>query len=253
VDTGQLRLEPVVADFHTLNDKASRGELEVTAVSAHAYAYARQKYLLLRSGASFGQGYGPVIVAREPMDPQQLTAATVAVPGVTSSAYLVMGLWARVRTRLLPFDKILSAVEAGLVDCGLVVHEDKMKLELSGLTCVLDLAAWWAQQTDNLPLPLGCVVVRRNLPPDVQRQLERMVQESVRCGLAGRTEAMAAAYRAAGRLEAELMNEFITRYVTELSVDMGSRGRAALEEFLRRGHQAGIIPQALPLEFAPLE
>jgi 1,4-dihydroxy-6-naphthoate synthase len=248
-----LQIEPVVVDFQTLNDKASRGELEVTTLSVHAYAYARDRYRLLRCGWTFGQGAGPKIVAREPLTAEKLSAATVATGGVTSSAYLAMTLWnPQLRTRMLPLDKILPAVETGLVDCGLMVHEEQMAMELSGLTCVHDLGAWWAEQTDGLPLPLGCVAVRRDLAEDVQQEIHRAVSASVQFADANRNDAMTAARSAAGKLEAELTDEFIGRYINDLTVDLGETGQRATEEFLRQGAQAGVIPDILPLDFAPL-
>ena len=252
VDLGGLQIEPVVVDFQTLNDKASRGELEATALSVHAYAYARKHYRLLRCGWTFGEGHGPVLVAREQMDGDELAQATVATGGVTSSAYLAMMLWnPSVRTRLLPSPKVLPSVETGLADAGLMAHEKEMAFELTGLVCVHDLGQWWTKKTDGLPLPLGCVAVRRDLPDDVQARLQAAVTQSVQYAVDHRGEAMAAARQAVGRLEAELADEFVGRYVTELSTDLGERGQAATEEFLKRGYEIGVVPDALPLEFVP--
>ncbi|HDZ20669.1 MAG TPA: ABC transporter substrate-binding protein [Phycisphaerae bacterium] len=252
VDTGDLQIEPVVLDFQGLNDKASRGELEATTLSVHAYAYARKHYRLLRSGWTFGEGRGPMIVAREAMTAETLAAASIAVGGVTSSAYLAMTLWnPRARTRVLPFDKVLPAVETGLVDAGLMVHEEEMALELTGLVCVHDLGEWWSGKTDGLPLPLGSVVVRRDLDEDVQRQLHKAVSESVHYALANRQEVVTAVRGTVGGLEADLADDFLGRYITDLSLDIGDRGQSAAEEFLRRGCETGIIPDSLPLEFAP--
>ena len=252
VDPGDLQIEPVVVDFQTLNDKASRGELEATSLSVHAYAYARKHYRLLRSGWTFGEGRGPMLVAREPITPEDLAKVTVAAGGVTSSAYLALMLWnPAVRIRMLPFDKVLPAVETGLADAGLMVHEEEMSLELTGLVCVHDLGRWWAEKTDGLPLPLGCVAVRRDLDETVQQQLHQAVTASVDYAMAHRDEAVAAAREAVGKLEAELTDEFVGRYITDLSSDVGDRGLKATEEFLKRGHEIEVIPDTLPLEFAP--
>jgi len=250
IQAGALQVEPIVVDFQTLNDRASRGELEATALSVHAYAYARSHYELLRAGWTFGEGRGPVIVAREAVAPGDLAEATIAVGGVTSSAYLAMMLWnPHARVRMLPPDKVLPAVEAGLADAGLLVHEEEMALRLSGLVAVQDLGTWWAQTTDGLPLPLGCVAVRRNLDAATRAQIARGVSESVAYALANRREAMDAARQAVGRLEADLADEFIGRYIGELSGDIGERGQAAAEAFLTRGCEAGLLPSVLPLEF----
>lgn len=252
VDTGGLEIEPVVEVFQTLNDQASRGQLEVTSMSVHAYAYAHKRYVLSRSGGSFGMDCGPLLVARETMDGEQLAAATIAVPGVTSSAYLALTLWGPgIRTRVLPYDKIIPAVESGLADCGLISHEEQMSLNVTGLTCVLDFGVWWSGETGGMPLPMGCVAIQRSLPGDVQCQLQRIIGESVQYGLANRGEALAAVSEQAGDREIENAAEFIGRYVNELSVDVGDRGLAAMEEFLSRGSTAGIIPDVLPLEFPP--
>lgn len=251
VDTGELEIEPVVEAFQTLNDQASRGQLEATSMSVHAYAYARKRYVLSRCGGSFGMDCGALLVAREEMDGEQLAAATIAVPGVTSSAYLAMALWGpSARTRVLPFDKIIPAVESGLADCGLISHEEQMSLEVTGLTCVLDLGVWWSGVTGGMPLPMGCVAIKRSVPDEVKRQLQAIIGQSVRYGLANRAEALAAVNDQAGG-ETGSTDEFIGRYVTDLSVDVGGRGQAAMEEFLKRGCIAGIIPDTLPLEFVP--
>ena len=249
VDTGDLQIEPVVVDFQTLNDRASRGELEATALSVHAYAYACQHYRLIHAGWTFAVEHGPSIVAREPMSLEDLAGATVAAGGVTSSAYLAMMLWnPALKTRMLPFDKVLPAVETGLADAGLTVHEDDMALELTGLVHVHDLGEWWADQTDGLPLPLGCVAVRKGVDEAVQQQIQQAVRASVEWAMEHHREALAAAQGAVDRLEADQTNDFLGRYITSLSVDIGDRGRAAMEAFLQRGADANIIPNCLPLD-----
>ncbi len=250
VDTGGLDIEPVVEVFQTLNDQASRGQLEATSMSVHAYAYARKRYVLSRCGSSFGQDCGPLLVARERMNGEEMSAATVAVPGVTSSAFLAMSLWGpEVRTRVLPFDKIIPAVETGLADCGLISHEEQMSLDVTGLTVVLDFGVWWSGLTAGMPLPMGCVAISRSLPADAQQQLQRVIGESVKYGLDKRAEALAAVIEPRGEEEAGVTDEFISRYVNELSVCVGETGQGAMEEFFRRGCVAGIIPDTLPLEF----
>jgi len=253
VDVRGLDIEPVVEVFQTLNDQASRGQLDATSMSVHAYAYARRRYVLSRSGSSFGVDCGPLLVARDQMNGEQLAAATIAVPGVTSSAYLAMALWGpNVRTRMLPFDKIIPAVETGLADCGLISHEEQMSLDVTGLTSVLDLGVWWSNLTGGMPLPMGCVAISRNLPVDVQQTLQQAIGESVRYGLANRAQALAALKQDDSVRETGATAELISRCVNDLSIDVGRRGQAAMQEFLKRGCEAGIIPNALPLEFVTL-
>ena len=254
VDTGELEIEPVVEAFQTLNDQASRGKLDATSMSVHAYAYARKRYVLSRCGSSFGTNCGPLLVAREELNAEQLAAATIAVPGVTSSAYLALALWGPdIRTRVLPFDKVIPAVESGLTDCGLISHEEQMSLDVTGLECVLDFGVWWSGLTGGMPLPMGCVAVSRSLAADVQRQLQRAIGESVKYGLANRDEALAAVNEQVDERDLRHADEFIGRYVNDLSVDVGDSGQAAMEEFLSRGCLAGVIPDTLPLEFVPVE
>ena len=252
VDTGDLQIEPVVVDFQTLNDRASRGELEATALSVHAFAYAQKHYRLVRGGWTFAVEHGPSLVARESMSPDQLADATVAAGGVTSSAYLAMMLWnPALKTRMLPFDKVLPAVETGLADAGLTVHEDDMALELTGLVNVHDLGKWWAGETDGLPMPLGCVAVRKDLDDEVQQQLQQSVRASVEWAMGHHREALEAARGAVDKLEAEGTDDFLGRYVTDLSVDIGDSGQAGMEAFLQRGADANIIPNCLPLDLVP--
>lgn len=251
VDPGRFRFDHILEDIQSLNDRASRGEMEITAVSAHAYAYVRDRYLITRCGGSFGDGYGPVIVSREPLQPADLPKVSIAIPGTTTSAFLALQLFRPgLKTRLLPFDRILGAVQSGLVECGLIIHEAQVTYEQLGLYCVADLGKWWAQKTANLPLPLGLNAIRRDIDPQVRGELEAVLLASIRYALDNRSECVRHAMRFARDLGADQADRFIGMYVNELTLDMGQRGQKALEEFLGRGHQAGIIPKALPLEFA---
>jgi 1,4-dihydroxy-6-naphthoate synthase len=250
VDSGPFRIEHELVDIQTLNDRAASGELEVTAISAHAYPYVRDKYRLTRCGGSFGDGYGPRIVAAEPFAESDLAGRTVAVPGTTTSAFLALQLYRPgLKTRVLPFDKIVAAVQAGVVDCGLIIHEAQLTFARSGLHCVADLGAWWQAKT-HLPLPLGCNAIRKDIPPAAATALEAVIRRSIEFGLAHRAEAVKHALQFAREMqEAALTDEFVGMYVNAMTLDMGDRGRAAMEEFLRRGAAAGLIPDALPLEF----
>lgn len=249
IDTGRYVFEHVLQDIQSLNDQATRGTLELTAISAHAYAYVRNRYAITRCGGSFGQGYGPKIVSREPLTPDALADASIAVPGTTTSAYLALQLYKPgLKTKVLPFDKIIPAVQSGLMDCGLIIHEGQVTYESMGLYSVVDLGQWWQEKTSGLPLPLGLNCVRKDLPADVQAELAAILQASIRYSLDHRAQAIAHAMKYARDVEPDLVDKFVGMYVNELTLDMGPSGQAALEQFLGLGHQAGIIPNALPLE-----
>ncbi len=258
VDSGQYVIQHVLQDIQTLNERAMRGELEITAVSAHAYAYVRDKYALTRCGGSFGENYGPKIVqlsddARKPGE-----LRSIAVPGLKTSAYLALRLFladvnaeSRIPNpdiRVVPFDQIIPAVQRGEVDCGLIIHEGQVTYDREGLRQIVDLGQWWAKQTGGLPLPLGCNAIRKDLPGQVQTDLSRILLESIRYSLDHRAEALAHAMQYSRSTPTDLADKFVGMYVNDLTIDMGARGRAAIEEFLGRGHRAGLIPNALPLE-----
>jgi 1,4-dihydroxy-6-naphthoate synthase len=248
VQTGKYEIEHVLADIQTLNDQASRGLLEITAISAHAYAYVRDKYALTRCGGSFGEGYGPKIVSREPMNEQDLERSCVAIPGTTTSAFLALQLYRpSLRTKVLPFDKIVPAVQAGLVDCGLIIHEGQVTYEQMGLYELVDLGKWWQSET-HLPLPLGVNAIRRDLPRDVQEDLAKILLESIQYSLSHRKEALDYAMTYARNVPEDLADKFVGMYVNDLTLDMGPRGRSGIEQFLGQAHNAGLIPNALPLE-----
>lgn len=248
VDAGPYEIEHVLADIQTLNDQASRGKLEITAISAHAYAYVRDRYILTRCGGSFGQGYGPKIVAREPMTPADLGGVSVAVPGTTTSAYLALQLYRpSLKTRVLPFDKIIPAVQTGVVDCGLIIHEGQVTFDQMGLHEVVDLGKWWLEKT-SLPLPLGLNAIRRDLDASVRRDLADILLRSIQYSLDHRPEALKHAMKYARNVPEDLAGKFVGMYVNELTLDMGETGKQAVETFLGMAHQAGLVPNALPIE-----
>jgi 1,4-dihydroxy-6-naphthoate synthase len=250
IDAGPYRFEHVLADIQTLNDCAARGEYELTALSVHAYAYVRDAYALTRCGGSFGDGYGPMLVARGPMTPEQLARATVAVPGETTSATLALRLVRPdARTRVMPFDRIVEAVRAGDAECGLLIHEGQVSYAQQGLCRIADLGAWWKTQT-GLPLPLGVNAIRRDLGDDDRARLAAILRQSIAFGLSHREEALAYAMRFARDVDAELAGRFVSMYVNDTTLDMGPRGQRAIEEFLRQGHRVGAIPDALPVVWA---
>ena len=208
------------------------------------------RYHLARCGASFGQQCGPKIIAREPSALAELSHSPLAVPGNTTSAYLALCLFKPgLRTMLLPFDKIIPAVQMAVVRCALVVHEELSALEQAGLCCLVDLAQWWATRNDSLPLPLGCYGIRSDVAEPARRQIEDILRQSIRYALDHHDDAVAYAASKTGQTPV-LAQQYIKAYVTDLSVDMGDRGRSAIEKFLAQGHEAGLIPSALPLQLA---
>lgn len=249
LDTGDLRFEHELQDIQTLNERARRGELEVTAVSIHAYAYLADRYLLLPHGASMGETYGPRIVARHELSEGQLRRATIAVPGELTSAYLALRLWEPgVATVVRPFDCILEDVTAGRVEAGLIIHEGQLTYADSGLTFLLDLGAWWHSQT-GLPLPLGGNVIRRDLGSELIGRISRHLRESIRYALDHRAEALDYALRFARGLSPRQVDDFVGMYVNQRTLDYGEAGREAVRLFLARGAEAGILPE-VHVEFA---
>lgn len=233
VDTRGLELEPVVSDIQTLNEWALAGRLEVTALSAGAYPEVADRYLLLPHGASFGEGYGPIVVAREPLPRDELGACEIAIPGRLTTAYLLLrlALGEGLRVRELPFDRVLDAVLAGDADAGLLIHEGQLTWAAAGVEKVLDLGEWWREET-ALPLPLGLVAARRDLPR--LHDVSAVLREAIQAGLDHREEAMRYATGFGRGIDAATADEFVAMYVNDLTRDMGERGRAAIAELLRR-------------------
>jgi len=230
VDTRGLELEPVVSDIQTLNEWALEGKLEVTALSAGAYPAVADRYLLLRHGASFGEGYGPIVVARGEVD---LHAVEIATPGplTTAKRVLHLALGDDIRTRDLPFDAVLDEVVSGRAEAGLLIHEGQLTYAEAGLVKLLDLGVWWQEHT-GLPLPLGLVGIRR----DVERrdEVSRVLREAIDAGLANRDQAMQYAMGFGRGIDAATADEFVSMYVNDLTLDMGDRGREAVARLLGR-------------------
>jgi len=245
VDTGDRAYVHELADIESLNRRALAGELEVTAVSFHAYAYLHDRYALLPHGASMGDGYGPRLVSREavPKDPSAaLAGRLVAIPGERTTAALALKLFQpRVRTAVVPFDQIEEAVAAGRADIGLLIHEGQLTYADRGLMLWQDLGAWWKDRT-QLPLPLGGNVVRLDLGEDLVRAISRDLRESIRYGLAHRPAALAHAQRYARGLAPERTDTFVGMYVNDWTVDYGPAGRRAVQLLLEEGADAGLIP-----------
>ena len=250
IDTGDLEFVHELQGIQTLNERAMRGELEVTAVSIHAYAHLTDRYILLPHGASMGERYGPRLVARRPMEEAEIRGATIAVPGELTSAYLVLKLWEpTARTVTMPFDQIQDEVAAGTVDVGLIIHEGQLTYAESGLEMLLDFGEWWYDET-GLPLPLGGNVIRRDLGPAMISRISDYLRRSIRYSLDHRAAAMRYAMQFARGLAPETADEFVGMYVNERTLDYGEDGRRAVRLFLDRAVEAGLLPNAVEVEFA---
>jgi 1,4-dihydroxy-6-naphthoate synthase len=249
VPTDGLEVAHVLTDIETLNREAARGTHEVTAISFHAYPYVADRYALMPCGGSIGDGYGPLLVAREPLAPGAVAEKLVAVPGTLTSAYLALKLFApAVRTRVVAFDRILDEVREGRADVGLIIHEGQLTFGGHGLRKVLDLGTWWKEET-GLPLPLGGNAVRRDLGREMMARLTRLVRETVRYSLAHRQEALEYAMSFARGMDPAVADRFVGMWVNDMTVDSGERGKTAVQTFLDRGHQAGVIPKRVVADF----
>jgi 1,4-dihydroxy-6-naphthoate synthase len=252
LDTGALHYVHELADIETLNQRALQGELEVSAVSIHAYAYLADRYALLASGASMGDGYGPRLVALAPpaSDPRAaLRGRKVAVPGLRTTAYLALKLYQPdIVPLVLPFDQVGDAVRSGAADIGLLIHEGQLSFAADGFQLWQDLGAWWLAET-GLPLPLGGNVVRRDLGPELMAHVARDLRASIEYALAHRAPALAHASRYNRGISEEATDRFVGMYVNQWTVDYGPRGREAVRLLLQRGHEAGVIPHRVQVEF----
>ncbi len=244
-----LEFVHVLQDIQTLNERAFRGEYEVTAVSFHAYAYLADRYALLSHGASMGDGYGPMIVAAAPLSPEALRGKRIAVPGRLTTAVLALDLWCPgLAQTVVPFDQIPDAVLSGRVDAGLIIHEGQVTYQSQGLHKVVDLGEWWKGET-GLPLPLGGNVIRKDLGPVLMRRVSRLLRESIQYGLAHRADALSHAMQYGRDLDVSLADRFVGMYVNHWTLDYGEPGRQAVRLLLRRGHERGILPLPIEPEF----
>jgi 1,4-dihydroxy-6-naphthoate synthase len=249
IDTEGLTYVHELQDIESLNQRAMRGELEVTAVSIHAYAYLSERYALLPHGASMGDRYGPRLVAREPADRTQVRGKRIAIPGPLTSAYLALRLYeSDVVPVFTPFDAIEDAVVNGDVDMGLLIHEGQLTFGDRGLHLVADMGEWWFQET-GLPLPLGGNVVRKDLGLDLIRKISRHLRASIAYGLEHRVGALEHAMQYARGLDPAKADTFVGMYVNDWTLDYGERGRRAVRLFLERGVQAGLIDRPVTVEF----
>lgn len=252
IDMGDLEFEHILQDIETLNRAAANATYDVTAISIHAYAYLHDKYALLSHGASMGEEYGPMIVAREPFSLDEIKRQTVAVPGTQTSAYLALKLFApEIETVAMPFDEILPAVAQGHVPAGLLIHEGQLTYANEGVHNILDFGKWWSEQTGGLPLPLGGNAIRRDMEPELQKRVSHLLRESIRYSLEHREEALDYAMEYARGLETErnLADRFVGMYVNQRTLDYGEDGRRSVQLFLDKGFEAGVIPHKVNVEF----
>ncbi|MBI1826628.1 MAG: ABC transporter substrate-binding protein [Planctomycetes bacterium] len=251
IDTGAWRFEHVLQDIQTLNERAMRGELDITAISIHAYPFVADRYALTACGCSMGDGYGPMIVAREPMAIEALRGKTIAVPGERTTAFLALNLLlgrSSFRHSVVMFDQILSHVELGQADAGLIIHEGQLTYSRHKLHKIVDLGAWWKEST-SLPLPLGGNCIRRDLGNSAMTDVTRILRQSIEYSLAHRSEAVDHALAYARDMGKELADRFVGMYVNDWTLDYGEIGRKAVRELLRRGHEIGMVPKLNNIEF----
>jgi 5,8-dihydroxy-2-naphthoate synthase len=259
IDLRGYTFDQRLEDIQTLNERCLREELDISAVSIHAYAYLSDKYALLPCGASMGDGYGPLVIgpSRRPDDTPKsdagpgewLRSRKIAVPGTMTSAYLALQLFlGKFEHVVVPFDQIFDAVAAGRADAGLIIHEGQLTYQRAGFDKIVDLGEWWQQQT-GLPLPLGGNVVRKGIAPAVRSDIAHILRESIDYGLAHRPQAVAHSMPYARDMESDLADKFIGMYVNDFTRDYGETGRAAIHEFLGRARKAGYLEKEPELEF----
>lgn len=254
IPTHGFEFEHRLEDIQTLNDRAARGELDISAISIHAYAYVSDQYALLPSGASMGDGYGPILVAKQEMSPEQIATSRIAVPGTATSAFLALQLWLEQPATALdyvviPFDEIFQAVSDGQADVGLVIHEGQLTYAQENLARCADLGQWWQAANDNLPLPLGGNVIHKRLAPEDRATVSAILTESIRYSLKHRDQAVDYALGFARDMGRDLADRFVGMYVNEWTLDYGDQGREAVRRFLNQGYRKGIIPHLPELEF----
>jgi 1,4-dihydroxy-6-naphthoate synthase len=252
--TPGYEFEHILQDIQTLNERATRAELDITAISIHAYAYVLKDYALLRSGASMGDGYGPMIVGPKKFTREELLTRKIAVPGLMTSAFLTLQLYLGVPKEkftfvVVPFDQIFDAIARGEADAGLIIHEGQLTYAGEGLQLSADLGQWFNAETGGLPLPLGGNVVKKSLGRARIEELSEILYQSIKYGLDHRSAGVEHALPLGRGLDRALADKFIGMYVNELTLDYGERGRRAVKEFLDRGHAAGLLPEPVDLEF----
>lgn len=254
IPTHGFSFEHILQDIQTLNERATRGELDISAISIHAYAYVSDKYALLPSGASMGDGYGPMLVAKNPFSREEIAKKKIAVPGTMTSAFLALQLWLGKPAReidfvVVPFDQIFAAVRAGKADVGLIIHEGQLTYQNEGLVVCQDLGKWWGEENDGLPLPLGGNVIHKKFTPETRKTISNILTASIQFSLDHRAEAVQHALQFARDMGRDLADKFVGMYVNHWTLDYGERGRKSIQLFLNRAHEQGLIPHQQKLEF----
>lgn len=274
IPTHGFKFQHVLQDIQILNERATRGELDISAVSIHAYAYVSDKYALLPSGASMGDGYGPMLVAKRKFSREEVARKKIAVPGKMTSAFLALQLWlgltqkpevrsqksesetqnSKLKTQnfdylVVPFDKIFETVRSGKADVGLIIHEGQLTYKSEGLEVCEDLGAWWGSENDGLPLPLGGNVIHKRFDPNTRKIISDILTASIQFSLEHRAEAVQHALQFARDMGSDLADKFVGMYVNHWTLDYGERGREAIRRFLGQGFERGLIPHQQRLEF----
>jgi len=249
-----FRFEHILQDIQTLNERATRGELDISAVSIHAYAYVSDKYALLPSGASMGDGYGPMLVSSKPLKRPEIAKLRIAVPGTMTSAFLALQLWlelpaSQINYVVVPFDKIFDAVRTGCADVGLIIHEGQLTYRNQGLQLSVDLGAWWASRNEGLPLPLGGNVIHKRHDVETRKVISEVLTASIRFSLDHRPEAVQHALQYARDMGRELADKFVGMYVNHWTLDYGEKGRESIRRFLGQAFERGLLPHRQELEF----
>ena len=254
IDQKGYNFEHILQDIQTLNERATRGELDITAISIHAYAYVSEQYALLPSGASMGDGYGPMLVAKQQISKEDIPDKKIAIPGEMTSAFLALQLWIgqpkeNLNYIVVPFDKIFDAVNSEQADIGLIIHEGQLTYKNEGLTCCADLGSWWGEENNGLPLPLGGNVIHKRIVHTERKRISDLLTKSIQYSLDHRTEAVKHALQYARDMGIELADEFVGMYVNHWTLDYGEKGRETIKRFLGQAHEAGLIPHRQELEF----
>ena len=254
IPTHGFRFQHILQDIQTLNERATRGELDISAISIHAYAYVSDKYALLPTGASMGDGYGPMLVAKEKFSPTEVARKKIAVPGTMTSAFLALQLWLGRPAKeldyvVVPFDQIFATVRSGRADVGLIIHEGQLTYQNEGLQVCADLGIWWGRENEDLPLPLGGNVIHKRFPPATRKAVSDVLTASIQYSLDHRPQAVQHALQYARDMGRDLADKFVGMYVNHWTLDYGEKGRESIRRFLRRGFERGLIPQQPELEF----
>jgi 1,4-dihydroxy-6-naphthoate synthase len=243
IDTKGYEFIDILSDIETLNKEALKGTYEVSAISIHAFPYVADRYALLSSGASMGDNYGPMVVAKEEFPANELKNKIIAIPGTLTSAFLALKLFEPdINYVVIPFDQIIDAVKEGKVDAGLIIHEGQLTYQDEGLKCIVDLGKWWYEKSGGLPLPLGGNVIRKDLGIEVMKEISEILRESIKYSLTHRDEAVEYALKYARGMTKDEADKFIGMYVNDLTVDYGERGKKAIELFLKEAYEKKIIP-----------